>query len=134
MGVRARSGAVSAAAMVGTMAVGLVFRYAPLGLPAFWVKYGGSAMWALMIYWVISTALRRVGPVPLVLLAGTIATAVEFFKLYRSPGMDAFRGTLPGILLLGRYFSWRDIVAYWVAICIGAWVDSALRTREWQRI
>jgi len=41
---------------------------------------------------------------------------------------------LPGILLLGRYFSWRDIVAYWVAICIGAWVDSALRTREWQRI
>ena len=120
--------------MVGTMAVGLAFRYAPLGLPAFWVKYGGSAMWALMIYWVISTALRRVGPVPLVLLAGTIATAVEFFKLYRSPGMDAFRGTLPGILLLGRYFSWRDIVAYWVAICIGAWVDAALRMREWQRI
>ena len=42
--------------------------------------------------------------------------------------MDAFRLTLPGIVLLGRYFSMWDIVAYWIAICAGAAVDQKIRT------
>jgi hypothetical protein len=64
------------------------------------------------------------------LVAGAIATAVEFFKLYHSPGMDAFRLTLPGMILLGRYFSVRDIVAYWVAIGLAAWIDGGIRRME----
>jgi hypothetical protein len=41
--------------------------------------------------------------------------------------MDAFRLTRPGIVLLGRYFSVWDIVAYWIAICAGAAVDQRIR-------
>jgi hypothetical protein len=115
-----------------TIAAGLTFRLVPLGLPAFVVKYAGSTLWAVMIYWIVSTLLPT-WRVPMVaVISGGIATAVEFFKLYHSPGTDAFRLTLPGILLLGRYFSVWDIVAYWIAIAAGALADrSFLRTKCW---
>src|SRR5580704_2519243 len=110
-----------------TVAAGLAVRFVPLGLPALVVKYAGSMLWAVMIYWIVSTLLPRGRMVALVLLSGAIATAVEFFKLYHSTAMDAFRLTLPGIVLLGKYFSVWDIVAYWIAIGLGAWVDAWMR-------
>ncbi|MGA2897740.1 MAG: DUF2809 domain-containing protein [Acidobacteriaceae bacterium] len=113
-----------------TVMVGLAVRMVPLGLPAVVVKYGGSMLWAVMIYWIVSTALPRWRLPVVALISGAIATAVEFFKLYHSPGMDAFRLTLPGIILLGRYFSVRDIVTYWVAISVAAWVDGGIRRAE----
>jgi hypothetical protein len=113
--------------MVVTVGLGLAVRFAPLGLPAAIVKYGGSALWALLIYWIASTLLPRWPLLNVTLIAGVTATAVEFFKLYRSPAIDAFRHTLPGVLLLGRYFSMRDIAAYWIAIGVGALVDTRLR-------
>jgi hypothetical protein len=91
------------------------------------VKYGGSVFWALMVYWVISALLPSRRLLTIVLVAGTLATAVEFFKLYHSPALDAFRLTLPGVLLLGRHFSVWDIGAYWAAIVVGAFADKALR-------
>jgi hypothetical protein len=117
----------SLALFLVTVMAGLAVRMAPLGLPAVVVKYGGSMLWAVMIYWVVSTALAR-WRLPVVgLIAGAIATAVEFFKLYHSPGLDAFRLTLTGMIVLGRYFSVRDIVAYWVAIGLAVWVDGRIR-------
>jgi hypothetical protein len=62
------------------------------------------------------------------LITASLTTAVEFYKLHHSPALDAFRLTIPGILLLGRVFSAWDIVAYWFAILIGIFVDSALAT------
>jgi hypothetical protein len=56
-----------------------------------------------------------------------VATAVEVFKLYRSPGMDAFRLTLAGKLMLGRVFSGWDIAAYWVAIADGVALEVGIR-------
>jgi hypothetical protein len=119
----------SFALFFATIVAGLIVRFAPLGLPAFVVKYGGSMLWAVMIYWSASTLLptRRLAVVAAI--AGLIATAVEFFKLYHSPAMDAFRLTLPGILVLGRYFSVWDIVAYWIAIGAGALLDCGLRRK-----
>ena len=121
---------LSLALCFATIVAGIAVRFAPIGLPAVVVKYGGSMLWALMIYWIVSTALGRGRVATAALIAGLIATAVEFFKLYRSPGMDAFRLTLPGILVLGKYFSVWDIVAYWVAIGAGAWVDRSMRRTE----
>ena len=117
----------SVALAVGTIAAGLAVRLVPLCLPPFVVKYAGSMLWALMIYWIASTVLRSRRIVDVALIAGAVATAVEFFKLYHSPRFDAFRLTLPGILLLGRYFSGWDIAAYWIAICAGAFLDRRLR-------
>jgi len=93
------------------------------------VKYGGSTLWALMVYWIVSTLLPSWRLPAVALLTGVLATAVEFVKLYHSPGLDAFRLTLPGVLLLGRFFSVWDIVAYWLAIVAGALVDQRIRRR-----
>lgn len=125
--VKQRPISLSSVLILVTIAAGLTLRMAPLGLPAFVVKYGGSTMWALMIYWLVTTVAptRRIAPA--VLLSGCIACAVEFFKLYRSPGVDAFRATLAGELLLGRYFSVKDLVVYAVAIAAGATIDLRLR-------
>ncbi|MFT4112722.1 DUF2809 domain-containing protein [Silvibacterium sp.] len=110
-----------------TIAAGLAIRFVSLGLPYVLVKYGGSALWALMVYWIVS-ALVSSWPIPrTALLAGLIATAVECIKLYHAPGLDAFRHTLPGILLLGRFFSLWDIAVYWLAIAAGAMADARLR-------
>jgi carbon starvation protein CstA len=113
--------------MLVTIAAGLAVRFAPLGLPLFVVKYGGSMLWALMVYWIIAALLPSWRLLAVALVAGTLATAVEFFKLYHSPMLDAFRLTLPGVLLLGRFFSVWDIAAYWLAIVIGAFVDQRIR-------
>jgi Protein of unknown function (DUF2809) len=118
-----RSLKLSTALLIGTVLAGMAVRFAPLGLPLFIKKYGGSMLWALMIYWVITTLLRRIKLTVAVVLAGAIATTVEFFKLYNPPSVDAFRATLPGILLLGRHFSAWDILAYWLAILAGAFMD-----------
>ena len=123
-----RSWTASLALLLITIVAGLTVRFVPLGLPAFVVKYAGSMLWAVMIYWIASALLRSLRLLVVVLLSGALATAVEFFKLTLiRPAMDAFRLTLPGILLLGRYFSAWDIVAYSIAICTGAAVDGRIR-------
>ena len=125
---------LSLALIVATMIAGAAIRFAPIGLPHSVVKYGGSALWALAIYWMVSTLLPRLRIATAAALAGSIATTIEFAKLYHAPALDAFRLTLPGILIMGRYFSFRDILAYWLAIAAGACIDRALRpTRPDQR-
>jgi Protein of unknown function (DUF2809) len=117
-------------ALLVTIAGGLLIRFGPLGLPRFVVKYGGSALWALMIYWIVSTLLPRWRVVAVALLAGSVATSVEFLKLYHAPWLDSFRITLPGVLLLGRFFSVQDMLAYWVAIALGAVLDRCIRLHQ----
>ena len=124
--MRARSLFLSAALIVATIIAGITLRRVPLGLPKGMVKYGGSVLWALMIYWMVSTA-RPAWRVGAVVAACAAATAVEFFKLYHAPALDAFRLTLPGTLLLGRFFSVWDLIAYWLAIVAGAALDWRLR-------
>ena len=118
---------LSLALMFVTAIVGLTIRFVPLGLPPLVVKYGGSMLWALMIYWIVSTLLHSWRTLTVALLTGVLATTVEFFKLYHSPAMDALRLTIPGIVLLGRVFSFWDILAYWVAISFGVLLDQLIR-------
>jgi hypothetical protein len=63
------------------------------------------------------------------LVAAAIAAAVEFGKLLRAPNLDAFRHTIPGILLLGRVFSVTDLLVYGLAIVGGVVLDRRLRRR-----
>jgi hypothetical protein len=105
-----------------------VIRFAHFGLAPFIVKYGGSMLWALMIYWIVSSLLHAMRLRVLALLTAGITTAVEFFKLYHAPALDAFRMTLPGILLLGRFFSAWDILVYWIAIVAGVFLDRRIRS------
>jgi hypothetical protein len=125
--MRPRPLGISLALLVATILAGLAIRFVPLGLPLFIVKYGGSTLWAIALYWVVSTLLPNLPLVLVGLLTGTLATAVEFAKLYHSQALDEFRLTLPGIVLLGRFFSGWDLLAYWLAICAAALLDRSIR-------
>lgn len=125
--MRGRSTLFSLLLIASTIAAGLALRLIHVGLPFGIVKYGGSMLWALMIYWIV-TAIRPHCPIATsALAAGGVAAAVEFFKLVQTPALDAFRRTLPGALLLGRVFSLWDLVAYAAAIVAVAVIDRAIQ-------
>lgn len=130
--VRGRPLALSALLIVITIAAGLTIRLAPLGLPNALIKYGGSLLWALMIYWIVSSVCPLWQLMSGALVSSAIAFCVELFKLFHTPLLDAFRLTLPGALLLGRVFSPWDLLAYAVAIIVGVLADHMTRSGMWR--
>jgi hypothetical protein len=106
--------------------LGLVCRFVPIGLPQVLVKYGGSFLWAAMVYLLVALLLPALPPVAVGALAAAVAIAVECGKLLTSPGLNNFRDTFAGKVLVGRYFSYKDIAVYCVAIVCAAWIDQHL--------
>ncbi|MBH5388772.1 ribosomal maturation YjgA family protein [Bradyrhizobium diversitatis] len=96
----------------------------PLGLPAFVVKYGGSLLWATMVFLLVGVVLPRLSRMQIAAIAVVIAVIVEFSRLVHTPWLDAFRLTAAGALLLGRIFSLWNLVAYLIGIVVGIWLDS----------
>lgn len=111
---------------------GLVLRLTgyEAGLPYPLVKYGGSGLWGMMVFWLVAAlfpdrSVRRVA-----VLAGVVAVTVELIRLYHTPWLDAFRLTLAGALLLGRIFSVYNILAYLAGIAAAALIDQRLLLRR----
>jgi hypothetical protein len=123
---------VRAALALAVIACGLSLRWYgfPLGLPAFVVKYGGSLLWATMVFLLVGVLLPRLTRSQLAAIAMVIATVVEFSRLVHTPWLDAFRLTTAGALLLGRIFSLWNVVAYAVGIAIGIWIDRLAAMRR----
>lgn len=101
----------------------------PLGLPAFVVKYGGSLLWATMVFLLIGVLLPRLTRMQIAAIAVAIAGVVEFSRLVHTPWLDAFRLTTAGALLLGRIFSLWNLVAYVAGIVVGVWLDRLMEER-----
>jgi Protein of unknown function (DUF2809) len=108
---------------LAVIAAGLGLRLVPVGLPAAVVKWGGSVLWAWMVYCLVAALLWRRGPLAIGSVAILIATAVELSRLYRAPGLDAFRLTMAGKLLLGKVFEPWHFVVYAAAIAAAALAD-----------
>ena len=113
--------------LLATIPVGLAARYAPLHLSRFWTKYLGSALWAVALYWFIAALLPRLRPLALFFVSAMVATLIELSRLIPEPHIDAFRLTLAGRLLLGRFFSVKNIAAYLLAIVFTALADTIFR-------
>jgi hypothetical protein len=111
-----------------TIPLGLAVRFLPLHLPWFLYKYLGSVLWAAALYWFLAALLPKLRPRALATLAILIATVLEFSRLVPIAPIDAFRLTLPGKILLGRYFSFKNIAAYAIAIFFTAILDKILIT------
>ncbi len=94
-----------------------------LGIPAGIVKYGGSLLWATMVFFLIAIALPRRSRWGVALTAAALAVSVELFRLVHTPWLDDFRMTLAGALLLGRIFSPWNMLAYGVGIVLGMLLD-----------
>jgi hypothetical protein len=113
-----------------TIPIGLADRFLPLHLPWFLYKYLGSALWAIALYWFLATLLPKLRPLTTAILAITIATLLELSRLVPIAPIDAFRLTLPGQILLGRYFSPKNIAAYVLAITLTAALDRLFLARR----
>ncbi len=96
-------------------------------------KYGGSAMWAILLYWIVAALLPATGAMRLAWISCTLAALVEFSRLHHSAVEDHFRATLAGRLLLGRYFGFANIAAYFLAILCCATCDHFLQRRRLER-
>jgi hypothetical protein len=118
-----RRSAICAVLLLITIPIGLAVRFLPLHLPWVLYKYLGSILWAIALYWFLATLLPKLRSPALAALAITIATLVELTRLIPIAPIDAFRLTLLGKVLLGRYFSLKNIVAYILAIAFTAAFD-----------
>jgi len=97
-----------------TIPVGLIWR--TLRLPFFAWKYGGSVLWTVVLYGFVAALAPRLRPAAVALISALLALLVELSRLVHQPTLNTFRDTLAGKLLLGRFFSLKDIAAYWIAI------------------
>lgn len=126
-----RSALIHLGAAFIAMVCGLVWRLVPMGLPGFFLNYGGGVIWGAMVLLIVGAVLgesRRWWITPLV--ASAIALAAELFRLYHAPDLDAFRATLAGALLLGRIFNPWNILAYWLGIAMAMPLHLLIRRRQ----
>src|SRR5947209_3564062 len=121
-----RTSLIRAGLALIVIACGLSLRWYgfPLGRPAFVVKYGGSLLWATMVFLLVGVLLPRLTRTQIVAIAMAIAVVVEFSRLVHAPWLDAFRLTTAGALLLGRIFSLWNLAAYLIGIVVGIWLDN----------
>ncbi len=103
--------------------VGLLSRSHFIALPSGVAKYAGSIIWGAMVYFAIGFLLPVVRPIHKTLIASVIAAGTEFSQLIHNSWLDSFRATTIGVLLIGRFFSWWDIVCYLIGISVGATLD-----------
>lgn len=94
-----------------------------VGLPAFVVKYGGSALWGTMVFFLVAIIAPGLSRRSVALVAFVIAIGVELFRLIHTPELDAFRLTTAGALLLGRIFSPWNMLAYAFGIGLAVLLD-----------
>ena len=119
--------AISAGAIV---ALGLIWRSHLLPVSPFMRKYGGDALWALLIFLLIRAIRPGRSVVSSAITAFGIATAVEVSQLCHAPWIEAIRDVRLGSLILGSRFNWPDIPAYAAGILVGAWLDRAAVARR----
>nr|WP_244396038.1 DUF2809 domain-containing protein [Beijerinckia indica] len=107
------------------IASGLALRCfgADIGLPVAIVKYGGSILWGAMVFLLAGMILARQSRSQIASIAAVIALVVELSRLYHTPWLDTFRISTAGALLLGRFFSIFNIVAYGAGIILGLLMD-----------
>lgn len=105
------------------LAAGLLWRSGFIPMPPVLSKYGGDALWALMVFVGFGFLFARASTVVIASLALTFSWSVEFSQIYHAPWIDAVRATLPGRLVLGSTFNWPDLPAYALGVVLGAWAE-----------
>lgn len=108
--------------VAGTIVFGLASRRFP-----FRGKYPGDALWSLIVFLALGVAFPRAKSVTLAVLALCISVVVEFLKLDQSPWLVSLRQTTFGHLVFGRVFSWENLVAYAVGVCLGLLLECRTR-------
>ena len=114
-----RNRATYALLVFAVMAAGLVWRSHWLPLTPFLSKYGGDALWALLVFYGFGFIFRSASTTRIALAALAFSWTIEFSQLYHAPWIDAIRATRPGALVLGFTFNPPDLPAYALGIALG---------------
>ena len=114
---------------VGTIALGLLLQVFRHRLPAAFGDILGDALWAAMIFWLVSAAAPEAAVWKRGLVAVVVCWVVEFSQLYQAPRLTAWRETTLGRLTLGSGFDPRDLVAYVLGVLGAVFSTSAARLR-----
>lgn len=112
-----------------TVGAGLLLRSRFVSLPESVEKYGGDALWALMVFFGFALIFPRASAQRVGLLALGFAWAIEFSQLYRAPWIEHIRATRIGHLVLGSVFNAPDLLAYAAGIGTGVLLE-CIRHRE----
>jgi hypothetical protein len=115
-------------ALLLTVALGLLSRLRPIGLPIY-DKSLGDALYAVAAYLTLALILPRRRPLVLASLALAGCLAVEAFQ---ATGIPARYDQLVIVRwLIGTEFSWHDVACYFVGIAVIVTVDVlVLRPRQ----
>lgn len=116
-------------AMVAVIAAGLWWRSAANPVSSFWHKYGGDALWALLMFLGFRCVLIRAPIVLVMLVSLAFCFAVEFSQLYHAPWIDSIRNTRLGALALGATFNVPDLIAYAIGVAFGGVIETVRQRR-----
>jgi hypothetical protein len=105
------------------IAAGVLWRSGLLPLSSFQAKYGGVALWALVVFLGVGFVFCRSSITRVGLAALCIAWCVEALQLYHAPWIDGIRATRLGAMVLGSTFNAPDLIAYAVGIAVGVMAE-----------
>jgi hypothetical protein len=86
----------------------------------------GDALWAMLVFLVISFVWPHIAGRRRALIALTISCMVEFSQLYHAPWIDRVRGHFIGRLFLGVGFDWLDLISYAAGIGLALAISGVL--------
>lgn len=116
---------------VATVALGLATRRFPTAFPALAARFGGDALWAMVVYCLLAIVRPRAAPQWLALGALAVSVGVELSQLINWPWLQVLRASRLGALVLGQGFLWTDLASYTVGIALAYTLDRAtLRLRR----
>ena len=95
-----------------TIIIGLTSRRYAHYLPEFLNLGLGDALWAVMMYWIISFIFPTQSILKTALLCLGICFLVEFSQLLKTDWLIGIRNNRFGKLVLGQGFLWSDLIAY----------------------
>jgi hypothetical protein len=95
-------------------------------IPAFYVKYGYSVLWAAMIYFLVALLLRSRPQKQILVIAALACALLEASKLSHTPALEIFRMTEAGGWLPGRVFSPWNFCALAAGLAVAWAIDSLL--------
>ena len=119
--------------MAAVIAAGLWWRSAANPVSPFLHKYGGDALWALLMFLGFRCVLIRATILRVTLVSLAFCFAVEFSQLYHAPWIDSVRNTCFGAPTLGSTFNAPDLVAYAAAVALGVVIETVRQRRPQSR-
>jgi len=125
-----RNRPVYAVSVVLVIATGVLWRSGMLPLSSFQSKYGGVALWALVVFLCVGFVFRRSAIARVGLAALCIAWCVEVLQLYHAAWIDGIRATRLGEMVLGSTFNAPDLIAYAVGIAMGVAAEFVIWNRR----